>query len=97
MPPSRPERSNTPARPVRRADTPTERALPMSDPRPPATDTDVADEAANRWIAAVLLVAILVVTFVAIAAGQAFAAQGGCGEPGHGDAVISQPRDSAFA
>ena len=51
----------------------------------------------NRRIAALLLVAILVVTFVAIAAGQAFAAQGGCGEPGHGDAVISQPRDSAFA
>ena len=32
-----------------------------------------------------------------IAAGQAFAAQRACGEPGHGDAVISQPRDSAFA
>ena len=68
----------------------------MPDPDPQATDTDVPDDP-NRRIAALLLVAILVVTFVAIAAGQAFAAQGGCGEPGHGDAVISNPRDSAFA
>ena len=68
----------------------------MPDPDPQATDTDVPDDP-NRRIAALLLVAILVVTFIAIAAGQAFAAQGGCGEPGHGDAVISNPRDSAFA
>ena len=68
----------------------------MPDPEPQTTDTEVADDP-NRRIAALLLVAILVVTFVAIAAGQAFAAQGGCGEPGHGDAVISQPLDSAFA
>jgi hypothetical protein len=68
----------------------------MPNPDPQATDTDVPDDS-NRRIAALLLVAILVVTFIAIAAGQAFAAPGGCGEPGHGDAVISNPRDSAFA
>jgi len=72
--------------------------MPEPEILPDRTDAAaaVADDDNGR-IAAVLLVVILVVTFVTIAAGQAFAAQRGCGEPGHGDAVISQPRDSAFA
>jgi|KBSMisStaDraftv2_1062788.scaffolds.fasta_scaffold134594_2 hypothetical protein len=68
----------------------------MPDLEPQATDTDVPDDP-NRRIAALLLVAILVVTFVALAAGQAFAAQGGCGEPGHAAALFSQPREPALA
>ena len=72
--------------------------MPEPELLPDQTDADaVVANDDNGRIAAVLLVVILVVTFVAIAAGQAFAAQRGCGEPGHGDAVISQPRDSAFA
>ena len=69
----------------------------MSDPDLLPDETDVVVVDANRRIAALLLVAILVVTFVAIAAGQAFAAQGGCGEPGHAAALFSQLRDSALA
>jgi len=65
-------------------------------PDEPDAAAAIADDDNGR-IAALLLVAILVVTFVAIAAGQAFAAQGACGEPGHGDALISQPWESGSA
>jgi hypothetical protein len=63
----------------------------MADPEPFLDDADVARE--SRRIAAGLLVAIVVATIVMIAAGQAFAADEGCGEPGSGHAE----RPVAFA
>jgi hypothetical protein len=45
------------------------------------TAVPVAEDDRNRPIAALLLVALMVVAFVAIAAGQALAHEPGCGEP----------------
>jgi hypothetical protein len=57
-------------------------------PEDPAR-TDAAGDDRNGRIAALLLVALVVVAFAAMAAGQAFASQGGCGGPGHGEALFT--------
>jgi hypothetical protein len=50
----------------------------------------VVEDDGNRRIAALLLVALVVVAFVAMAAGQALAHEPGCGEPSasHAEPVV---------